>query len=201
MCGRALIPPTLPRPAPPVPLPMPSLARPSPDAHAQLFLLDMARLDASGRFVCRPLLRALNWAPGQRVDLTALDDAVLFTANPAGRTAVGQRGELAIPSSTRVTAGLEQETQVLLVAPSTTTWKPRSRATRAVAAISAGAVRRCCSCRVRAERSGACDPARSAHSLAVPGPHLRAAVVLPLLEFPRITTSVGESVVIGCQAR
>ena len=112
----ALIPPTLPRSAPPVPLPVPSLARPSPDAHAQLFLLDMARLDASGRFVCRPLLRALNWAPGQRVDLTALDDAVLFTSHPAGRTKVGQRGEIAIPSSARVTAGLDQETQVLLMA-------------------------------------------------------------------------------------
>lgn len=111
----ALIPPVLPRSAPPAPVVVPVLAatrarRPEP------FVLDMARLDASGRFTCRPLLRALDWLPDQPLHVTANADSVLFTASAHGRSRVGRRGDLAIPAPARAMAGLDQQPQVVLVA-------------------------------------------------------------------------------------
>ncbi|GAA4722212.1 hypothetical protein [Phytohabitans rumicis] len=114
----ALVPPAMRRSAPPIPLTVPALPRLSlpADARSEPLLLDVARLDASGRFCSRSLLAALAWAPGERVDLRVGVDAVVIASSAAGRQAVGSRGELTLPVSTRMLAGLTMEAQVVLVA-------------------------------------------------------------------------------------
>ncbi|GFJ93366.1 hypothetical protein [Phytohabitans rumicis] len=74
------------------------------------------RLDASGRFCSRFLLRVLAWAPGHRVDLRVGVDAVVIASCAAGRQAVGSRGELTLPVSARILAGLDMQARVVLVA-------------------------------------------------------------------------------------
>jgi hypothetical protein len=58
-------------------------------------LLDVARLDASGRFTSRPLLRSLSWTPGHRIGLQICADGVVLTAEAAGPLAVGSRARAA----------------------------------------------------------------------------------------------------------
>jgi hypothetical protein len=82
------------------PCPSPALAAP-PAAGDEPVLLDVARLDASGRFTSRPLMRTLGWAAGHRIGLQVRADAVVLTTDPAGTLAVGSRGELAIPAPAR----------------------------------------------------------------------------------------------------
>jgi hypothetical protein len=79
-------------------------------------LLDMARLDASGRFSARRLLRALAWPPGHRVDAVVDGDAVVFAGSRTGRQAVGSRGELAVPAAARALAGIADDGHVVLAA-------------------------------------------------------------------------------------
>ena len=112
----ALVPPATRRSAPPVPLAVPALPGPSlpADAESELFLIDVARLDASGRFCSRPLLAALAWPPGRRVELRVSVDAVMFGSCEAGGQVVGSRGELTLPVSARLLAGLHAS--VVLVA-------------------------------------------------------------------------------------
>jgi hypothetical protein len=114
----ALVPPSTRRSAPPVPLEVPALPHLSLPAEAcsEASLLDVARLDSSGRFCSRPLLAALTWAPGQRVDLRVGVDTVVICSRTDGRQVVGSRGELALPVSARMLAGLATEAQVVLVA-------------------------------------------------------------------------------------
>jgi hypothetical protein len=114
----ALVPPSTRRSAPPVPLDVPALPHlglPA-EACAVPFLLDVARLDASGRFCSRPLLAALAWERGHRVDLRVGADAVVIGSCVAGRQVVGPRGELTLPVSARMLAGLDVYTRVVLVA-------------------------------------------------------------------------------------
>jgi hypothetical protein len=114
----ALVPPTTRRSAPPVPLDVPALPqlRLPADACSEPFLLDVASLDASGRFCSRTLLAALAWSPGHRVDLRIGVDAVVIGSRADGRQAVGSRGELTLPASARMLAGLAVEARVVLVA-------------------------------------------------------------------------------------
>jgi len=86
------------------------------DAGSEPFLLDLARLDASGRFCSRKLLAALAWTPGHRVDLSVGVDVVVISSRAAGRQAVGSRGELTLPVSVRSLAGLDTQAGVVLVA-------------------------------------------------------------------------------------
>jgi hypothetical protein len=86
------------------------------DACSEPFLLDVARLDASGRFCSRPLLAALAWEPRHRVDLRVGVEVVLICSCAGGRQAVGGRGELTLPASARMLAGLATEARVVLVA-------------------------------------------------------------------------------------
>jgi hypothetical protein len=104
----ALIPPAtrrVPPAAPFVPALPPGLEAPA-DAGAEAFLLDMARLDVSGRFSARRLLRALDWPPGHRVDAAVTGDAVVFAGSATGRHSVGSRGELAVPAAARALAAI-----------------------------------------------------------------------------------------------
>lgn len=112
----ALIPPVRRRAGPPEPLVVPPLPPPATPGMAEALVLDVARLDASGRFTSRVLMGALRWRPGQRLELIATDHGAVFTPAADGRQAVGRRGELAVPVSARVSAGLDHEAQVLLVA-------------------------------------------------------------------------------------
>jgi hypothetical protein len=76
--------------------------------------VDVASLDASGRFSARPLLRALRWLPGHRVDAAVVGDAVVFGGSVTGRQVVGSRGELAVPAAARALVG--HDCRVVLVA-------------------------------------------------------------------------------------
>ncbi|GIJ64403.1 hypothetical protein Vau01_119190 [Virgisporangium aurantiacum] len=114
----ALIPPATRRFAPLAPLDLPVLPRldlPA-DAPFESFLLDVARLDASGRFSARSLLTTLAWSPGHRVDLRVGTDVVVISSCVDGRQAVGGRGELTLPVSARALAGLDREGWIVLVA-------------------------------------------------------------------------------------
>ena len=114
----ALVPPSKRRSTPPVPLEVPALprlARPA-DARAEALLLDVARLDASGRFCTRSLLTALAWSPGHRVDLRIGVESMVISTCGAGRHAVGSRGELTLPTAARTLAGLAADAQIVLVA-------------------------------------------------------------------------------------
>jgi hypothetical protein len=62
------------------------------------------------------LLAVLAWSSGHRVDLRVGVDAVVIESCPAGRQAVGSRGELTLPVSARMLAGLDIESRVALVA-------------------------------------------------------------------------------------
>ncbi|WP_204010274.1 hypothetical protein [Virgisporangium aurantiacum] len=114
----ALVPPATRRSAPPVPLSVPALPGLSlpADAGSNLFLIDVARLDASGRFCSHSLLAALAWPPGHRVEVRVGVDAVVFGSSAAGRQAVGSRGELTLPVSARMLAGLDAQARVALFA-------------------------------------------------------------------------------------
>lgn len=90
----------------------PSLGPPD-GAAAESVLLDMAQLDASGRFSARRLLRALDRPPGHRVDAVVTGNAVIFAGSATGRQRVGSRGELAVPATARALAGIEDGHVVL----------------------------------------------------------------------------------------
>lgn len=113
----ALVPPLTRRSAPAVPLVVPKLPRLGPaDARSEPLLLDVVCLDASGRFCSRSVLTALAWSPGHRVDVRVGMDVVVIASCAAGRQAVGGRGELTLPISARMLAGLDLEARVVLVA-------------------------------------------------------------------------------------
>jgi hypothetical protein len=67
----ALLPDVHAEPPPPSPGPLPALPAPTLPASTETdrLLVGMARLDRSGRLHERRLLRALGWAPGQRLAL------------------------------------------------------------------------------------------------------------------------------------
>lgn len=114
----ALVPPSTRRSAPPIPFKVPELPKRGSVANewVESFLLDVTRLDASGRFCSRSLLAALAWSPGHRVDLKVGVDAVVIASCAAGRQAVGSRGELTLPVSARMLAGFDAVAEVVLVA-------------------------------------------------------------------------------------
>lgn len=114
----ALVPPATRRVSPAVPLVdamLPRLALPT-DVGPGSVLLDQARLDASGRFSARNLLRVLSWLPGHRVDAAVAGEAVVFGGSETGRQQVGSRGELTVPAAARSLAGFDRGAPVVLVA-------------------------------------------------------------------------------------
>jgi hypothetical protein len=77
-------------------------------------VLDVARLDRSGRVSARPLLAALGWRPGHRVDIDVVDGVVVVAAAVAGRHMVSARSELTVPAATGQLCGIERGSPVLL---------------------------------------------------------------------------------------
>jgi hypothetical protein len=95
-----VVPRPLPRPVPP-PTVLPVLPTRHLPADPDSVLLDVARLDRSGRLSARSLLRALGWASGHRVDIDVCDAAIAVTASVTGRHSVDRRGDLALPAAAR----------------------------------------------------------------------------------------------------
>jgi len=83
---------------------------------ADALLLDMARVDSSGRLSARGLLRALSWPAGGRVDIAVVDDALVVGSARASLHVVGSRGALALPTAARQMCGIAAGEPVLLVA-------------------------------------------------------------------------------------
>jgi hypothetical protein len=112
----ALVPARLAGGGPPSPAPLPMLPAPGLPAGTAPgdLLVETARLDASGRLTARPLLRALGWGPGHRVDIAVIEGVLGST--PAGLHVVGDRGELGLPAPARQMCGITPGLPVLLVA-------------------------------------------------------------------------------------
>jgi hypothetical protein len=113
---RALVPAALPRPVPvTAPLPVLPARRPPTDPQA-LPLLDLARLDRSGRLSARAVLKRLGWGPGHRVDVEVVGGALLVASAVNGAYAVGSRGDLALPAAARTLCGLTLAAAVVVAA-------------------------------------------------------------------------------------
>jgi len=113
----ALVPTASARPVPsPAPLPMlPVLNLPTGSRPGEL-LLDMARLDASGRLSARGLLAALHWDIGHRVDAAVVAGAIVIGSAATGLHAVGGRGELALSAAARRMCRIMHRAPVLVSA-------------------------------------------------------------------------------------
>ena len=99
------------------PPPLPALAALRlPAAPWSELVLDLARVDRSGRLSSRGLLRALGWSSGHRLEIDAVEGAVVVGSSPAGRWVVGSRGDIAIPAAVRGLCGIEVGESVVLVA-------------------------------------------------------------------------------------
>ena len=110
-----VVPRPLPRPVPP-PAVLPVLPVRHLPTDPDGVLLDVARLDRSGRLSARGLLRALGWAFGHRVAIDVVDGAITVRSAPTGRHTVGRRGELAVPSAARQLCGIGTAQRVVLAA-------------------------------------------------------------------------------------
>lgn len=113
----AVIPAPLQRPIARTPQPLPELPAPRlQTTEPPCVVLGMARLDSSGRVHDRTVLTALDWHPGQRVDITSLHDTIVVHANPAGLHTIGARGDLALPAAARALSGITANSRVVLAA-------------------------------------------------------------------------------------
>jgi hypothetical protein len=79
-------------------------------------LLGTARVDRSGRFHERLLLRALGWVPGRELDLHASRGTVVIIAALGGAHRIDHRGAIALPAAARRLCGIPAGRPVLLVA-------------------------------------------------------------------------------------
>jgi hypothetical protein len=74
----------------------------------------MARPDRSGRLSVRPLLAAMGWPPGHRLDITAVDGLLLVTSSAGGGQVVSPRGDLVVPAPARSWCGIAGGSLVVL---------------------------------------------------------------------------------------
>lgn len=113
----ALVPGVMPR-SPVVSPALPVLARESagPVPDTDHCLPAVARLDGSGRFRVRPLLLALGWPPGTRLQLRQAATRLIVRADPSGGTAVTSRGLLALPVAARRWLGVDVGSVVVAIA-------------------------------------------------------------------------------------
>jgi bifunctional DNA-binding transcriptional regulator/antitoxin component of YhaV-PrlF toxin-antitoxin module len=112
----ALVPAPIRRPPPsPPPLPtLPALHVPT-NARSDAVLLDIARLDRSGRIHARPLLDALGWRTGDRVDIAVIAGVLVIGSTPTGLQVVGDRGVLTLPAAARSMCHIEPGEPVVLL--------------------------------------------------------------------------------------
>jgi hypothetical protein len=106
----------LPREAPTA-APLPALPSRRPPADPQaLPVLDMARLDRSGRLSARAMLKLLGWGPGHRVDVNVVGGALHIAVDVDGAHLVGSRGDLVLPAAARTMCGITVAEPVVLAA-------------------------------------------------------------------------------------
>jgi hypothetical protein len=110
-----VVPRPLPRAAPP-PAVLPVLPARHLPADPDGVLLEVARLDRSGRLSARGLLRALGWASGHRVAIDVIDGTITITSSVTGRHAMDRRGDLALPAAARHMCGIGTDPAVVLAA-------------------------------------------------------------------------------------
>ena len=75
-------------------------------------MVGTARVDRSGRFHERALLRALGWEPGRSIDLDVFHDTVVMI----GAHRIDDRGAIAIPAAARRMCGIPTGSPVAIVA-------------------------------------------------------------------------------------
>lgn len=98
--------------------PLPEL--PAARLRADDLILDVARLDRSGRLSARGVLAALGWEPGARVWVDAVRGSAVIGRSSAGRGVVDPRGSIAVPIAVRDLCGIAPGDSVVLAAsPST----------------------------------------------------------------------------------
>ena len=107
-----LVPPVVPR-SPPPPVPLPRLPHP---ATAHDVIVDVARLDPSGRLSTRRLMRVLGWRAGQRLDVDVIGFCIVVTASTTGRHVLTARNEVCLPAASRALASIDRDEPVLLTA-------------------------------------------------------------------------------------
>ena len=95
---------------------MPTLPTDRRRGSAHSGLIDVARLDPSGRLSTRRLVRALRWRAGQRLDVAASGGVIVVAASATGRHTLTARGEVSLPSQARAMTGIGGAEAVLLAA-------------------------------------------------------------------------------------
>ncbi|MEY8042161.1 AbrB/MazE/SpoVT family DNA-binding domain-containing protein [Saccharopolyspora cebuensis] len=76
----------------------------------------MVSVDGRGRVADRAVLRVLGWVPGDRLEVRALESAVLVRRRSDGIFAVTGQGYVRLPVAARRWCGLYAGDRVLLVA-------------------------------------------------------------------------------------
>jgi bifunctional DNA-binding transcriptional regulator/antitoxin component of YhaV-PrlF toxin-antitoxin module len=109
----ALILPAVASVSPPGPPPLPTLHK-LPRGTSMLY--GIGRTDASGRVTHHEILNALGWKPGDIVDLTLADGAIVLRTSPSGQYQVPDRPSIVIPAAIRRRYAIRPGTGVLLAA-------------------------------------------------------------------------------------
>jgi len=76
----------------------------------------LARIDASGRVSDRSMLKTLGWCPGNSLQITVVDSAVVVHPHPAGIFVVPPRPYLVLPALVRRRCGIHAGDRLLLAA-------------------------------------------------------------------------------------
>jgi hypothetical protein len=105
------------RPAPPrAPMPTLPASRPVDLDEPDAVMLGTVRVDRSGRFHERALLRALGWEPGRSIDLDVVHEAIVMMGAADGAHRIDARGAVALPAAARRMCGIPTGSPVVLVA-------------------------------------------------------------------------------------
>jgi hypothetical protein len=95
------------------PLPLTDLHRLPRDTS---MLYGFGRVDASGRVSERHIIQALDWKPGQRLDVVLIAHGIVIRSSTDGQIVLPRTGRLAIPVSARRHCNIEGGDQLLLAA-------------------------------------------------------------------------------------
>jgi hypothetical protein len=102
----------------PAPAPLPALPTPTRLDRRDLgpILIATCVPDRSGRVNAAPLLAALAWRPGERIEVDVVHGIVVVTATRTGRHVIGSRGDIGIASAVRTMCGIQPDQSVLMAA-------------------------------------------------------------------------------------
>jgi len=79
-------------------------------------LYGIGRVDASGRVANHEIVQALGWQPGDRVEVTVANRAIVMRTSPGGLVSVPQRPCVVVPGAIRHRRGIRTGDHVLLAA-------------------------------------------------------------------------------------